>query len=65
MDLGDAVLFGAVVVLGFNHLLRQVPGWHQRMVPFWFLQLANLGAAVFFAGWGLPGLQGPARYVSW
>jgi hypothetical protein len=53
----NAVLLGIVAVFTLNYALVRVPGWQKRGVPYWFVQVANIGAAAFFVAVGIPGLE--------
>ncbi len=65
MDLGTAILLGAVGALALNRAILALPGWHRRRVLFWSIQLLNLAAACFMIVHGVPELQGLAFYANW
>jgi len=65
VDLGTAILLGAVAVLAGNRLVLSLPGWHRRRALFWALQLVNLAAACFMIVYGVPALRGLAFYANW
>lgn len=65
MDLGTGILLGAVGVMAANRLVLMLPGWHERRLLFWGIQLLNLAAACFMIVHGVPELRGLARYANW
>lgn len=65
MDLGTWILLGIVALLVVNRFLLKLPGWSQRPVVFWGVQLVNLAAACFMIAVGIPELRGLARYANW
>ena len=65
MDLSTALLCCVAALLGFNNLLFKVPGWEQRRVFFWSLQLVNLLAIIALLTIGIPGFAGATKAINW
>lgn len=65
MDLPTTLLLVVVAILGLNHMVLRIPGWHQRRVVFWALQLLNLVAAVLLMAVGIPGFAGATKAINW
>lgn len=65
MNPGDLILLAVVGVLASNHVLVRLPGWERRPALFWGAQVANLAAAVYVMGVGIPGLDGDISIFNW
>ena len=66
MDPSTLILFAVAALLGVNHLVFRIPGWHRWRSVFWMVQLLNLGTAVYVLVWGLPGFEETAAVaVKW
>ena len=65
MTLADWVFFAVVATLATNHVLVRLPGWEQRNVLFWFVQLLNIACASWVLAFGLPGFEGNLTIVNW
>lgn len=53
----DTVMFAAIGALAINYMLLRLPGWHQRPVLFWLVQLVNLLAGFWLFAFGIPDLR--------
>jgi len=66
MDTSTTLLFAVAALLGANHVVFKIPGWHRRRVLFWGVQLLNLGTATAVLVWGLPGFEATAAVaIKW
>ena len=65
MTLADSVFFTVVITLATNHVLVRLPGWEQRTVLFWFVQLLNVACASWLLAYGLPGFDGNLAIMNW
>ena len=53
-------MFSTIAVLAINHVLARLPGWLERRVLFWGVQLLNLGMGAWMFGLGIPDLRNTA-----
>ena len=65
MDLPTTLILVVVAILGLNHLLFRIPGWHQRRVVFWGVQVLNLLVSILLMAVGIPGFAGAAKAINW
>lgn len=65
MTIADWILFLVVGTLATNHILVRLPGWQDRAWLFWLVQAANVAAAGYLVGWGLPGFDGDLAMVNY
>ena len=54
MDLSTTLLLTVVGLMGLNRLIFVIPNWEGFRLPFWGVQLLNLGAACALVVWGIP-----------
>jgi hypothetical protein len=65
MDLSTNFILAVAALLGLNRLIFHTPGWENRRMIFWGLQILNLTVIVALIAIGIPGFTGAAKAIDW